>query len=582
MKNFILLLSLIFMASSMAQLRPAQSQYLKELGALVNPGFEQSDFGWDVTLSSCTKAIVADIPYLNRSLEITCTAGTFSVKQETTNLAPFVYQQALLNVQVKTDTSGVELAVLKNSTRDVSRSVPVGEYKNPQIPFVVDSTSNGVEVYADSAITGTVYIDLASLSLAPDYVQSVSEAQFVGSIKYDDDGGGLCSASLTSGTYANFPVDADCEYTNALGNISAPATLIPGFTISNVRTDGVYQVFMSGGYFNTTSSGNTLCTYDIVDSPGDAIGISTNQLNGNLEYAPTETSMKTLRFSDSSDKEITVVARREQGGGVCAYQVGSAAAPITFNVYFFPDQSSNIAYQTTELQEWENILASDVTSNGDIAGLQFSGLTIGKRYRLSGSIASQDSAGGVSNVIVAYSGASATGTIYGRIHFNNATNTQGVTSGVSLTFEATSTNVYFNLTSVGTIFGNGSKDQSFLQLVEEPLSKVIAGSFNQTNIDKNEDKFVTTETEWGLYDGKQLYRRCFSGSTADEDILVSGVDELVESHGQFEVSANRFFYINYHNGSGTFAGIEVDPSNNLVFESSATFNIKVCAEYTKI
>ena len=111
MRNVILFLFLsilFFSIDSFGQLRPAQSQYLQEKGALVNPGFEQGYKGWTIA-GDCTKSLVSEVPFLNKSLKLTCVNQSFSVKQEV-DLSDFAGQQGAFSLQVKTNVGIIEIS----------------------------------------------------------------------------------------------------------------------------------------------------------------------------------------------------------------------------------------------------------------------------------------------------------------------------------------------------------------------------------------------------------------------------------------------------------------------------------------
>lgn len=118
----------------------------------------------------------------------------------------------------------------------------------------------------------------------------------------------------------------------------------------------------------------------------------------------------------------------------------------------------------------ENILSLDVTANADIADLTFTGLTIGAKYSLKGQIV-LDSNDGFINGVQFMGGSSLTGTTHGRVELFNETvgDSTLVTSGVSLEFTADSTTLYTNKdTADKTVFGDGTKGRTFLQLREIP------------------------------------------------------------------------------------------------------------------
>lgn len=106
------------------------------------------------------------------------------------------------------------------------------------------------------------------------------------------------------------------------------------------------------------------------------------------------------------------------------------------------------------------------------------------------------------------------------------------------------------------------------------VNQIKGACFNTT--------YSETEIECGERGGETLYRTCFTGSFADEDILVSSVSKLVNTFGEFNATGSRWFYFPYNAGGGsTFAGTERDASNNIVFESSATFSANFCVDYTR-
>ena len=116
------------------------------------------------------------------------------------------------------------------------------------------------------------------------------------------------------------------------------------------------------------------------------------------------------------------------------------------------------------------ILASDVTGTGDISGLQFNNLVIGKVYAVSGCIATNVNAN--INTLQWWSAAAGTDTQYGTWRdsdFNNITKNLAV----NIKFTAVSSTVYvYCSVIVGSIFGNNTKDKTFLTLTEKPNTTI--------------------------------------------------------------------------------------------------------------
>jgi hypothetical protein len=117
----------------------------------------------------------------------------------------------------------------------------------------------------------------------------------------------------------------------------------------------------------------------------------------------------------------------------------------------------------------EKILSADVTTTGDVSDLQFNNLEIGKYYQLSGITYYNELSG--ETIVEAYSGANATGTLYGLIS-RGVNGGSGVgmlaTTGVNTIFQAVSDTLYIHVPSVNNqgLYGNGTKQETYLQLEE--------------------------------------------------------------------------------------------------------------------
>lgn len=172
MKNcivFLVALGLFISIKGYSQVKPAQAQYFQERGFLVNPGFEQGYKGWDFS-GTCTKSLVSEIPYLNKSFKITCVSQTFSLKQIITSSVGMAGQQGVYDLQVKASVDGAKVTQLSGAVRDPGMELYASStFKRiANIPFVLNTVSNGVEIYSDDPITGEFIIDDIKLGLAPD------------------------------------------------------------------------------------------------------------------------------------------------------------------------------------------------------------------------------------------------------------------------------------------------------------------------------------------------------------------------------------------------------------------------------
>lgn len=227
--KFLTLLLLLVTSLAHSQLRPAQTQYLKERGALFNPSFEQGVEGW--TVSGCSATVTSDVPLLNKTLQITCVAQTLSLKQEVTTLADFVGQKGEFDLHLKTDVGGVKVSGLENGTRvgTVEFSSSANYQRTPTTPFNISSTSNGIEVYSDAPITGTIYVDNVYVGFNNSSLpsQAGNEGSFL-----TTDGTDASWSSAISGTLNPVSEWEDCGFTD---------TTLSTWTLSIAGTECVFR-----------------------------------------------------------------------------------------------------------------------------------------------------------------------------------------------------------------------------------------------------------------------------------------------------------------------------------------------------
>lgn len=139
------------------------------------------------------------------------------------------------------------------------------------------------------------------------------------------------------------------------------------------------------------------------------------------------------------------------------------------------DQGKEIStYVTDETKtKWQRkILSGNISSVQDIADLQFNNITIGKTYRIGGTMFG---IGGNSiSIIDFYSGAGGTGQQYGVTGLlENAAGLVYPRFGINTLFVAQSTTLFARANiSGGTIFGNGTLAQTNITLEEVPNHEI--------------------------------------------------------------------------------------------------------------
>lgn len=166
MKQIILVAVIIltfFSIDIFAQLKPSQAQGLDRSSLLANSEFEQGKTGWDITQTGCT-VTTPKIADHNIVLRLTCTAGTFSVKQsKALNIKDG--QNISNQIMYTTDTLGAKWATLSNDIRisTLDLSVSTKPQNSSPISNTVNATSNGVEIFADSVFTGVIDVVIVNL-----------------------------------------------------------------------------------------------------------------------------------------------------------------------------------------------------------------------------------------------------------------------------------------------------------------------------------------------------------------------------------------------------------------------------------
>lgn len=172
----------------------------------------------------------------------------------------------------------------------------------------------------------------------------------------------------------------------------------------------------------------------------------------------------------------------------------------TDNVVVNSDTESDIYLKQTV----EKILSADASSTGDVSGLQFDNLIIGKEYEVTGQILIQYFTS--STTVGFYSGASATGTLYHR-HYGRDYNPSGHDMAIPVPFKfiAASTTMYcYFVKGSYNLQGNGTKTATYLQLRRvDRAPKLLALPSSKENlfsariqVDGGVPTVISTNTNW--------------------------------------------------------------------------------------
>lgn len=180
LKNVILFSTIVLLFSTItadAQIKPAQSQYLEEVGAFINPSFEQGYKGWTDT-GTCTKSLNSTIPYLNKSYRLSCTAQDIDLKQEISVLNYFPSMKYVASCYVSATGADITIESLLDGATDKTYTVTNGSSEHVVFRGDIGSTSNGIKVSA-TGITGTFEIDDCSLKIDKSVFSTGDDGSFL-------------------------------------------------------------------------------------------------------------------------------------------------------------------------------------------------------------------------------------------------------------------------------------------------------------------------------------------------------------------------------------------------------------------
>lgn len=298
-----------------------------------------------------------------------------SVLYEVASEADLEGNQGLMTVWIKTSLNSVTVSTTTDGVVQSTLSVlGTNKWKQYEIPFVVGGTDQGLIVEAGEA--GDVFIDEPFVGLAPaGYIQQVGQAQFVGDINFNSTN---CLWILNSGTtFQSFPVDSDCVY-QTRGNVLQPDTKIPAIKIPNVRTDGYYQVVFNGVFGITSSGADDICNFNLSDTtslnPNGGFAYTQSQgtlTNSDNRFANEITGQ--FRFTTNGDKTIQILAKPNASGDSCLIAADNPAYGGTISVHFFPDASSTVVTQNTELTaQTANEFSAKIGTSGIVESENYS------------------------------------------------------------------------------------------------------------------------------------------------------------------------------------------------------------------
>ena len=340
------------------------------------PSFEGCNTNAVVTVGSGinisgegTRTVEASAFNTKRFVVESTSADTLSYKD--TYTANFEGQQMVGFCEIKTSKKDTVFRIYSDSNLQASIEVNDNDkWKYYEIPFVGGATDQYYEVYSSDTTTADIIeIDNCSFGkTSPDYIRKIGSAHFVGSLVYANSG---CVWNNNSAGYGAYPVDSDCDASSVTGSVQSPDTKIPAIKIPNAVVGTVYRVETQGLLYNNDGAStcqNTLSSTSAYDLQG------TSYIEASAARADSSISGD-FSFSTSGDKTIQILSKRVNGAGFCTIY-GDTNNPFKFSVHAYPDASSTIVTQDTELTaETANEFTVTIGSAANIINQNFNWIT---------------------------------------------------------------------------------------------------------------------------------------------------------------------------------------------------------------
>lgn len=375
MRNLISIVFLLLIpVLALGQLLPVQKQDTALYNYIINPGFENGRGSWTISGgSSSMTSSGANLLTGSETLSWTPT-GSQTITQSLTIPNGLYGRNGVARISWK-GGDGNYTFYITDGTNVISNTVTLSASTNKSTEFVtfIYPTSGSV-VFTLAASGASTQIHIDDTFMGENYLLSnITQAEFYGGATTT--GATNCDWSSTSGSYAVFAADTDCNSPTVVGNASAPGTKIPGIVFSSLRP-GRYMVVLQGNMYAALSTTSTQCNYTLSDGTNTAgytyilssttastAGFTANTLIGYFTYS---TAQSNITFQ--------LQTARSAGDGSCRLaNVSSTLSSLQISVYRFP-LSSETAY-TPDVSSWKIDANITYTSSLSLGGSDITSYT---------------------------------------------------------------------------------------------------------------------------------------------------------------------------------------------------------------
>ena len=359
----LLFVILLLALDANAQFKPSEQQYLEQTNLAFNSGFEQGLRNW-TNANGVFSVDSTNFVLGKKSGKVALTAQTLDFSQTLST----GYNTALSGLQghvaayAKADFPFQVCALIDGVESNCVNGSGDNKFDFYDIPIVLGSTSLGIKFKSLTSYTGSIYVDGVEYG-HKQFVSNVAQSEYVGSLTYT--GTNNCAWTTTSTTFANFPIDNDCNTPTVTGELQSVATKIPAFKLPNVRV-GTYKIIANSLFYISSGSFAAFRLSDGTNSFGyaEAQDSSTNQSSDLLQGSITYNTAQ-------SDVTFQIQARVN---GTALVSPNAPERPLRFDVYYYPPESQ-IVRQSQELTaETANSWNASFTENHVVVAEDFEGV----------------------------------------------------------------------------------------------------------------------------------------------------------------------------------------------------------------
>jgi hypothetical protein len=331
-----------------------------------------SDFEKLTPTVSNVVAVVDTVTFLpiddnKKSVKATFSGSNGTIRYEVPVTADLEGVQGIVTLWIKTTVENLTVVATKdgvaqNNGLQVNSS---NKWRQYEVPVVFGAADYGFEVRASGAVAGDVYIDEAFVKINSEmFIRNISGAQFAGRLQ-----------RITSNQVINTTAVTKVQFNSADFNLGSFDTT----TNYRYTPERIGKYLVNYKLYLTAVSGTNTATLSVYKngalSPGCSFftrPIATEELHASMSCVVNIESVSDYIefFVNSGDGSYNVIASNASSA----------------EIYFFPDSTSNIVTQNTELtaktaNEFSaNISSAGVVSDQSITWLSGNCTIVSSRY----------------------------------------------------------------------------------------------------------------------------------------------------------------------------------------------------------